>query len=162
MCWQLTARYTGSMSRAENTIEYAMTSNNITLLYSRRQWSAARQIMVWQCTFPGLLRLEPLLPILGFPDALKHHCIIKLKSFVHITNKHPLLITTKRDNPDSKVHGANMGPTWVLSAPDGPYVGPMNLALRDGIRLIAAGYWTSNPIEMSYVTSGTHTNVHIN
>ena len=32
--------------------------------------------------------------------------------------------------PDSKVHGANMGPTWVLSAPDGPHVGPMNLAIR--------------------------------
>ena len=33
--------------------------------------------------------------------------------------------------PDSKVHGANMGPTWVLSAPGGPHVGPMNLAIRD-------------------------------
>ena len=33
--------------------------------------------------------------------------------------------------PDSKVHGANMRPTWVLSAPDGPHVGPMNLAIRD-------------------------------
>ena len=32
---------------------------------------------------------------------------------------------------DSKVHGANMGPTLVLSAPDGPHVGPMNLAIRD-------------------------------
>ena len=31
--------------------------------------------------------------------------------------------------PDNKVHGANMGPTWVLSAPDGPHVGPMNLAI---------------------------------
>ena len=27
-------------------------------------------------------------------------------------------------NPDSKVHGANKGPTWVLSAPGGPHVGP--------------------------------------
>ena len=36
-------------------------------------------------------------------------------------------------NPDSKVHGANMGPTWVLSAPDGPHVGPMNLAIREWI-----------------------------
>ena len=35
--------------------------------------------------------------------------------------------------PDNKVHGANMGPTWVLSAPRGPHVGPMNLAIRDGI-----------------------------
>ena len=27
-------------------------------------------------------------------------------------------------DPDSNVHGANMGPTWVLSAPDGPHFGP--------------------------------------
>ena len=33
-------------------------------------------------------------------------------------------------SPDSKVHGTNMGPTWVLSAPDGPHIGPMNLAIR--------------------------------
>ena len=32
---------------------------------------------------------------------------------------------------DSKVQGANMGPTWVLSAPDEPHVGPMKLAIRD-------------------------------
>ena len=32
--------------------------------------------------------------------------------------------------PDSKVHWANMGPTWVLLAPAGPHVGPMNLAMR--------------------------------
>ena len=37
----------------------------------------------------------------------------------------------KHPNPDSKVHGANMGPTWVLSAPDGPHVGPVNLAIRE-------------------------------
>ena len=34
------------------------------------------------------------------------------------------------DYPDSKVHGTNMGPTWGLSAPDGPHVGPMNLAIK--------------------------------
>ena len=32
---------------------------------------------------------------------------------------------------DSKVHVTNMGPTWVLSAPGGPHVGPMNFAIRD-------------------------------
>ena len=32
--------------------------------------------------------------------------------------------------PDSKVHRANMGPIWVLLAPDGPHVGSMNLAIR--------------------------------
>ena len=39
--------------------------------------------------------------------------------------------------PDSKVHAANMGPIWVLSAPDGPHVGPMNLALRVYIKTSA-------------------------
>ena len=32
--------------------------------------------------------------------------------------------------PDSTVHGANMGPTWVLLTPDGPHDGPMNLAIK--------------------------------
>ena len=44
------------------------------------------------------------------------------------------------DLPDSKVHGANMGPTWVLSAPDGPHVGLMNLA----IRVIMQAYGSQN------------------
>ena len=37
-----------------------------------------------------------------------------------------------RHFPDSKVHGAKTGPTWVLSAPDGPHGGPINLAIRVG------------------------------
>ena len=41
--------------------------------------------------------------------------------------------------PDSKVHVANMGTTWVLSAPVGPHVGPMNLAIR-----VAAVYHEHN------------------
>ena len=41
--------------------------------------------------------------------------------------------------PDSKVHGANMGPTWDLSAPDGPRDDLMNLStclnvLNNGMR----------------------------
>ena len=31
--------------------------------------------------------------------------------------------------PDSKVHGANMGPIWGRQGPGGPHVGPMNLAI---------------------------------
>ena len=43
-----------------------------------------------------------------------------------------MLLTLQDRRPDSKVHGANMGPTWVLSAPDRSHVGPMNLAIRAG------------------------------
>ena len=39
---------------------------------------------------------------------------------------------TRHTGPDNKVHEAYMGPTWVLSAPDGPHVGSMNLAIRGG------------------------------
>ena len=52
--------------------------------------------------------------------------------------------------PDSKVHGANMGPTWVLSAPDGPHIGPMNLAIRVHYScvsiLIMAAYFCPSPL----------------
>ena len=44
---------------------------------------------------------------------------------------------------DSRVHGANMGPTWVLSAPDEPHVSPMNLAIR--ARLVC-GYKNALPL----------------
>ena len=47
----------------------------------------------------------------------------------HIISMSPKICTA----PDSKDHGANMGPTWVLSAPGGPHVGPMNLAIMGGI-----------------------------
>ena len=30
--------------------------------------------------------------------------------------------------PDSKVHGANIGPIWGRQDPGGPHVGPMNFA----------------------------------
>ena len=33
------------------------------------------------------------------------------------------------NNPDSKVHGANMGPTWGWQDPGGPHVGNVNLAI---------------------------------
>ena len=42
-----------------------------------------------------------------------------------------LYTTLLRNTPDSKFPVAHMGPTRVLSAPDGPHVGPMNLDIRD-------------------------------
>ena len=34
-----------------------------------------------------------------------------------------------RGFPDNEIHGANMGPNWVLSALGGPHIGHMNLAI---------------------------------
>ena len=46
-----------------------------------------------------------------------------------------LIITSTVKNADSKAHGANMGPTWVLSSPGGQNVGPMNLAIWEVLSL---------------------------
>ena len=45
-----------------------------------------------------------------------------------------------------------MGPTWVLlSAPDGPHVGPMNLAVR--VVLIFMSRHLAEPIRLSLTNS---------
>ena len=49
-------------------------------------------------------------------------------------------ITLLHTTPDSKVHGAYMGPIWGRQDPGGSHVGPMNLTIRDThpFRLIIA------------------------
>ena len=52
--------------------------------------------------------------------------------------------------PDNNIHGANMGPTWALSAPDGPHIGPMNLAIRVWMTsLIRSAHLSMFPSESS-------------
>ena len=41
--------------------------------------------------------------------------------------------TLSVSNPDSKVHVANMGPTWGRQDPGGPHVGHVNLAIWEGL-----------------------------
>ena len=41
------------------------------------------------------------------------------------------IAATSCATPNSKVHRAKIGPTWILSAPCGPHFGPINLAARD-------------------------------
>ena len=55
--------------------------------------------------------------------------------------------------PDSKVHGANMGPTWVLSAPDGPHVGLMNIAIGLFIEMHSSKYRQASNIRALYCWS---------
>ena len=45
------------------------------------------------------------------------------------------------DHSDSKVHGANMGPTWGRQDPGGPHVGPMNFAIWDLIFIMVIRIW---------------------
>ena len=62
--------------------------------------------------------------------AIHHYCLMCKNEVIRkcVWDSH---FAVQETIPDIKVHGANMGPTWVLSAPDGPHDGPMNLAIRD-------------------------------
>ena len=53
--------------------------------------------------------------------------------------------------PDSKVHGANMGPIWGRQDPGGPHIGPMNFAIWDRklFRAITSGLSQAFPIVSS-------------
>ena len=44
---------------------------------------------------------------------------------------------TAVEHPDSKDHGANMGPIWGRQDPGGPHVGPINFALWAIIQAMA-------------------------
>ena len=78
-----------------------------------------------------------------FPDAMdvgfveiRHECNSRAIScrvlHVHVAHASQKWVITGLDN----VHGANMGPTWVLSAPDGPHVDPWTLLSGMACRLL--------------------------
>ena len=57
-----------------------------------------------------------------------------IMSSINLFKKYPISSEAIMHHyPDNTVYSANMGPTWVLSDPDGPHVGPMNLATRVSI-----------------------------
>ena len=39
-------------------------------------------------------------------------------------------------NPNTKVHGANMGPSWGRQDPGGPHVGHMNFAIWETFSIL--------------------------
>ena len=73
-------------------------------------------------------------------------CFVDLCSFCHKTAERGVYVTSPTTDgelhmkpkspwwstscPDNKSHVTNTGPTWGLSAPRVPYVGPMKLAIR--------------------------------
>ena len=46
-----------------------------------------------------------------------------------VMTKHACFVVSFFGYPDSKVHGAKMGPIWGWQDPGGPHVGPMNFAI---------------------------------
>ena len=63
--------------------------------------------------------------------------------------------------PESKVHGANMGPTWGRQDPGGPHVGPMDLAIWGGSgrgwhAALAPFYWHGLTLIPAWISNYIH------
>ena len=67
--------------------------------------------------------------------------------------RHPIVLPDRAvcGVPDSKVHGANIGPIWGRQDPGGPHVGPMNLAIRDVLCASIICFIPCTVIETLYV-----------
>ena len=63
----------------------------------------------------------------GARDGLTIFCKIPIDRLMLLIS--PLYRNPRDLSPDSKVHGANMGPTWGRQVPDGSHIGPTNLAI---------------------------------
>ena len=101
-------------------------------------------IILWPC-FNGCMYTINLWSAVEFLETVhlcvhQHCCLLKnlLENISIHSAKHPFpcfLIDSchwncfewKYHYPDSKVHGANMGPIWGRQDPGGSHVGPMNL-----------------------------------
>ena len=72
-----------------------------------------------------------------------HHAYVNQKiDMLQVKTENTWLHLSVKVLPDSKFHGANMGPTWVLSALDGPHVGPINLAIGAHFEVTGVDIWT--------------------
>ena len=58
-----------------------------------------------------------------------------------ITHPRLIILRVEKHYPDSKVHGANMGPIWVRQDPGGPHVGHMNFAFWVSLALNHRASW---------------------
>ena len=107
-------------------------------------WHFQSHFLAWE-----LLYLIPISPNYSQAGCPNNNKLLSKPMMVHLTDGHVCHF------PDNKYHGANMGSIWVLSAPDGSHVGPMNLA----IRVAAVGCQPDEPLA-SLVTTKSIINVY--
>ena len=96
---------------------------------SPHKWPVTRKMSPFDDVIMGSLAKSSVAGLL-------HPTVFYMLLLIHALIAIPVYIVSlgKRRSdhiPDSEIHGANMGPTWVLPAQDRSHVGPMNLAIRD-------------------------------
>ena len=85
---------------------------------SPHKWPVTRNMFPFDdvIMFKWVQRLDYSSPSTGCPGAMPHWLALGIIALDNVF-------------PDSKVYGANMGPTWGRQDTGGPLVGPMNIAI---------------------------------
>ena len=90
------------------------------LLLSSQFWKVIANLYIYIISFVNYIQ----------HDITMAKCKTAVTSLTH-WNYSNLALSHRYDvNTNSKLHVAHIGPTWVLSAPGVPHVGPINLAIR--------------------------------
>ena len=94
---------------------------------NRVNWVRMIDLEMYYPLYDNLKWLITVLASLWFIILLEYD--YKLMNWFIIGPHNTINLPRTYNGPDNKVHGANMGPTWVLSAPGGSHVGLTNLAI---------------------------------
>ena len=124
-------------------VPWAFIVKLLTCKYQRKWRTSLMRSQHWLRLWLGAVRWQAITWANADSDLCRHMASLGHSEWIALLIFHTF--------PDSKVPGANMGPTWVLSAPDGPHVGPMNLAIRVSISSFQTRAWISNHIISSSV-----------
>ena len=89
------------------------------------QFVCEMRAMIWNHAYACFSAIYTLTSFLG----LRCRILSVIGSIPYHWCLHDWTKKTASNFPDSKAHGANMGPTWGRQDPGGPHVGPMNLAI---------------------------------
>ena len=84
---------------------------------------------IWMKLWLGAVRQRPITSTYVYNDTWHHIASLSQTLLIKGVPSVLSIANTVVTTPDSKVHGANMGPIWGRQDPGGPHVGPMNLAI---------------------------------
>ena len=130
--------------RFESYNTYSLNSSPPSAAYMRR-WTGSTLVQTMACRLVGTKPLSEQMPVYCQLEPWKQISVkfeSELLPFsfkrIHLNMSFATMADNlsrgrgvKKKAPDSKIHWDTMGPTWVLSAPDGLHAAPMNLVIRE-------------------------------
>ena len=124
------------MHQRDHLIEYFLpTKNYLSSAVENVCWYTCTVVVVWFRLGQSMRTTWECVYMVYPPNPALHKTLTKVDQIIKLTSPDRwgvlflLPLGCFFEYSDSNVHGVNMGPSWILSAPDGPHVAPRNLAI---------------------------------